>query len=247
MYAGDVRDFLSSAELVVAHNAEFDLGFVNSELRRAGLSGVEKPSFCTMEAAQRRGDPASLDAACARLNLSRSAKIHGALEDAWLAMQVYLCMHGCPTPSPFAECGQFTEPFNLRLAGAQVEVVTAQHASNTGRSLATSSLEAERIDVLVNTVKQLKRDRAWQKAEALLIEEVDRQEAEARMTGQGVAPWYYEQLAIVYSKQGRHWDELTILERYSRQPHAPGALPAELLARLEKVRAKVISLPRETA
>ena len=72
----------------------------------------------------------------------------------------------------------------------------------------------------------------------LLLEEIGCQEAESRSSGLGVAPWYYEQLAIIYRKLGQHEEELAVLERYDRQIKAPGARPALLKIRLEKVRAR---------
>jgi DNA polymerase-3 subunit epsilon len=40
---------LSRADLVVAHNAEFDRNFVDAEMRRCGVELDWKPIFCTME------------------------------------------------------------------------------------------------------------------------------------------------------------------------------------------------------
>lgn len=106
---------------------------------------------------------------------------------------VYLWLHGCPTRAA---------PFNLvpvtplRPVGDDRRV-PANTASNAGRSLAGTTDEAARIDALVDEVKQLKRDHSYEQAEALLLEEVARQEAAARTT------WYYEQLAVNYSKQHR--------------------------------------------
>ena len=48
-----------------------------------------------------------------------------------------------------------------------------------------------------------------------------------------VAPWYYENLAIIYHKQKNALAELAILDRYFRQPHAPNP---KLQERLEKAR-----------
>ncbi|MEA2880611.1 MAG: polymerase subunit epsilon [Hyphomicrobiales bacterium] len=101
------------------------------------------------------------------------------------------------------------------------------------------SPEARRITDLVEAVRTAKREDRLEDACNLLIEEVERQEAESAQNGYGVAPWYYEQLAIVYRKQGRDLDELAILERYDRQRKAPGGTPAILAARLEKVRARL--------
>lgn len=63
-------------------------------------------------------------------------------------------------------------------------------------------------------------------------------EAEREGGGRGVAPWYYEQLAIVYRKMKRPADELAVLERYESQPKAPGAGPAKLAKRLAKLRGR---------
>lgn len=95
----------------------------------------------------------------------------------------------------------------------------------------------------VETVKQLRREGSVEEAEQLLLELVDATEAESRSNGPdwGVAPWYYEQLAILYRKQGSAENEVAILERYAAQPHAPGVSPPKLFERLEKAKAKLCS------
>lgn len=244
IYAADVREFLCDAELIVAHNAEFDLGFINAELVRANKPAINRSSFCTMSACQNRGMHASLEAVCKNLGLKRAGRSHGALEDAWLAMMVYLWLQGCKTHWPFSEAGHLLEPFNLRAAPQAIAAAAGRaaiypRASNTGRSLAATAAEASRIDAFVEKIKELKRQGLLEQAEIFLLAEVDRQETHAKATGSGVAPWYYDQLAIVYSKQHRLTDEIRILERYERQPKAPGAMPAQLLARLEKARLRL--------
>lgn len=90
----------------------------------------------------------------------------------------------------------------------------------------------------VEQVKQLKREKRHDEAIALLHELVEETEAESRENGPGwgVAPWYYEQLAILYRKERRYADEVNILERYTSQTHAPGAGPEKLAERLKKAR-----------
>lgn len=90
----------------------------------------------------------------------------------------------------------------------------------------------------VATVKQLKRDGELDEAERLLRGLIGATEAESRATSTGVAPWYYEQLAIIYRKWGDLRAELAVLERYERQQKAPGVGPARLADRLAQVRAK---------
>jgi hypothetical protein len=91
----------------------------------------------------------------------------------------------------------------------------------------------------VEGVKALRRSGHEVEAERLLLELVDATEAEARAEKWGVAPWYYEQLAISYRKQGNPQGEVDILERYARQTSAPGSVPHELITRLEKAKARL--------
>lgn len=89
----------------------------------------------------------------------------------------------------------------------------------------------------VDEVKLLRRDDRDDTAEQLLLELVEAVEEEARVLDVGVAPWYYEQLAIIYRKRKDVDAEIRILERYSRQSPAPGAGPDRLAQRLTKARA----------
>lgn len=91
----------------------------------------------------------------------------------------------------------------------------------------------------VARVKELRRRQDDEAAERLLLELVEATELEARAEGRGVAPWYYEQLAILYRKAGDLEREVAILERYARQEHAPGVMPSRLLQRLRKARIRL--------
>jgi DNA polymerase-3 subunit epsilon len=103
------------------------------------------------------------------------------------------------------------------------------------------SPEASRIEILVERVKQLKRDGEYDAALYLLIEEISSQERESTQKGWGVAPWYYEQAAIIYRKLNDLGSEITILERFAAQRHAPGVGPGELLLRLQKAKMRQTS------
>jgi hypothetical protein len=50
VHAADIWRFLTSYELLVAHNAAFDLRFINHEMRLSGLPALTRPVYCTMKA-----------------------------------------------------------------------------------------------------------------------------------------------------------------------------------------------------
>ena len=91
----------------------------------------------------------------------------------------------------------------------------------------------------VDTVKRFKREGKLDEAESLLLRLINATEKEASVEGFGVAPWYYEQVAIVRSKRGDLEGELEILRRFAGQQHAPGAGPPKLLLRMRKVEVKL--------
>ena len=97
-------------------------------------------------------------------------------------------------------------------------------------------VEGRHFSEYVDRVRRLRRRHREDQAIALLLRLVAATEAEAKASGGGVAPWYYWQLAVAYRKLGRRRDEIRILERFSRQKHAPGARPPKLMARLAKLR-----------
>ncbi len=90
----------------------------------------------------------------------------------------------------------------------------------------------------VEDVKALKRHGAYEEALKLLYDLIDAVEEESRSEGLGVAPWYYEQAAIIHRKLDDFAAEVRILERYeSAAVRAPGAMGDALLGRLTKARA----------
>jgi len=88
----------------------------------------------------------------------------------------------------------------------------------------------------VEKVKALKRAGDLDKAEKLFLGLMDAVEQEARDQGCGVAPWYYEQLAIVYRKRRDYKAEVSILEHYAKKTHAARVARPKLMTRLEKAR-----------
>ena len=100
--ADDFLAFLGDSMLVI-HNAQFDLGFLNAELARVQREPLpEARAIDTVGLARRRfpGAPANLDALCRRFGIDNAARTkHGALLDAELLAEVYLELIGGRQPS----------------------------------------------------------------------------------------------------------------------------------------------------
>ena len=96
-------DFVGDDGIFVAHNAEFDMKFVNYELKSLGYETYEWDRVVDTLAIARNEFPGkhnSLDALCKRFNIDNSARTyHGALLDAQLLAEVYIQLLGGDEPS----------------------------------------------------------------------------------------------------------------------------------------------------
>lgn len=94
-----VDDFLTFVgnDILIAHNAEFDMNFLNYQLKHGGFPTLPNKVIDTLTMARRKfpGSPASLDALCKRFNIDNSSRTyHGALLDSELLAEVYLELIG---------------------------------------------------------------------------------------------------------------------------------------------------------
>jgi DNA polymerase-3 subunit epsilon len=105
--AQEFIDFIRDGELII-HNAPFDVGFINAELKLLGKKWGKIEDYCsvfdTLVLAREKhpGQKNNLDALCKRYEVDNSQRdLHGALLDAKILLDVYLKMTGGQTDLTF--------------------------------------------------------------------------------------------------------------------------------------------------
>ncbi len=122
-------DYIQGAEIII-HNAPFDVGFLDAELRRlfpsyAGMaSQVTITDTLVMARKKHPGQKNNLDALCRRYAIDNTHReLHGALLDAQLLAQVYFRMTGGQA-ALFAESVQGDQDKSM-------EVVPTNHSQSS--------------------------------------------------------------------------------------------------------------------
>ena len=98
-FADQVDEFLSfiKNDVLIIHNADFDLGFINNELKLSGKDPIKNKVIDTVFLARKKLNTriANLDYLCRRFSIDLSErKLHGALLDCQLLAEVYLELNG---------------------------------------------------------------------------------------------------------------------------------------------------------
>ena len=147
--ADELLTYLAGAE-IIAHNAPFDVGFLNVELERLG-----HPPFATFVAkvtdslAMARdmfpGKSNSLDALCRRLEVDNASRtLHGALLDAGLLADVYINMtrgqNSLVIDAVVAGGGDFAVA-EIDFAAFQLHVIMADEQEATAHDLLLAELD----------------------------------------------------------------------------------------------------------
>jgi DNA polymerase-3 subunit epsilon len=97
-----LMDFFGDAQ-IVAHNAEFDRGFLNAELARLGRPTLPKERFVdtlVLAREHRPGSPASLDAVCKRFDISIKDRANSGAGSGRAAHVIYAPRLPRPAPLP---------------------------------------------------------------------------------------------------------------------------------------------------
>lgn len=135
--ADDLLAYLQGAE-VIAHNASFDVGFFNEELRRLGRGKFQShvgsvTDTLLMAREMFPGKSNSLDALCKRLEVDNSNRtLHGALLDAGLLAEVY-----------------------IRMTRGQDSLVIEAHDSGTQAGLVVAAIDFSQFELLVIDASEL--------------------------------------------------------------------------------------------
>jgi len=140
--ANDFVEFVRGAELVI-HNADFDVDFINHELRRLSDGPQDIRQFCdvldTLALARKMhpGQRNSLDALARRYEVDNSKReLHGALLDAQILAEVYLGMTG----------GQVSLSLDSDGGDAGTEDTSSARIQRDGLQLAVLPAKAEELE-----------------------------------------------------------------------------------------------------
>ena len=156
--AKEWMDFVGDDGILVAHNASFDMSFINHELQGCGYPVYEWDRVIdTLEIARQKfpHSKVNLDALCKRFGVDNTSRtLHGALLDAQLLAEVYLELLGGQEPS--MQLGE-----NAHHDSAVAKTVSAQSLKRQFRPARDFPLSAEDLaaheDFMTNKIK----DSVW--------------------------------------------------------------------------------------
>ena len=158
---GELQAFLDGA-MLVAHNANFDIGFLDAEFRRLGLPAVDPARVVDTLAIARRKHPMgpnSLDALCRRYGIDNSHRTrHGALLDSELLAEVYIELIG-------GRQAAFSLDVQLETAAAAGEAETGANAARQRERPLPSRLAPAEIEAHARLVAGLGDAAVWREVD----------------------------------------------------------------------------------
>ena len=119
-------DYLKGAE-IIAHNASFDMNFLDMEFKRSGFKALSEVCTVTdtlaMAKSKHPGQKNSLDALVRRYEIpQRDRTFHGALLDAEILSDVYLAMTGGQVSFDIDALSSSTQSANANLSRTKIEI-----------------------------------------------------------------------------------------------------------------------------
>ncbi len=154
----EFTDFIGD-DLLVIHNAPFDIGFLNAELSRCGHQPLSMERVIdTLPLARQKypGAQASLDALCRRFGVDNSHReLHGALVDADLLASVFVELKGGRQPGLKLDDGAKNDQSRSNIAGEDANLsgfILRKRSVRPARVFAVSDAETAAHKDLVATM-----------------------------------------------------------------------------------------------
>jgi DNA polymerase III subunit epsilon len=148
--ADELMEYVAGAEIVI-HNAAFDVGFLNEELKRLGRRPFVEHvgqviDSLTMARDLFPGKSNSLDALCKRLEVDNSSRtLHGALLDAGLLAEVYIRLtrgqNSLVIDADDAVSADFGELQKIDLSAFTLPVLLATHDESAAHEALLTDLD----------------------------------------------------------------------------------------------------------
>ncbi len=148
--ADQFLDYIGN-DMLVIHNAGFDIGFLNAELDRLGKPLIQSERVLDTLALARRKHPGgqnTLDALCKRYGIDNSNRVkHGALLDSWLLADVYLELIG-ERQASLGLAGSGAQRTNTaKASGSRAKTKAAQRSKPLPSCVTDEVLQAHRTFV----------------------------------------------------------------------------------------------------
>lgn len=141
--AAELLEFIDGA-MLIAHNASFDIGFLDAEFSRIGMPRIDPAMVIDTLAMARRKHPMgpnTLDALCRRYGIDNSHRTkHGALLDSELLAEVYIELIG-GKQAAFSLDAQADEDTETRNADSGMKIIR-QRQRPLGTRLSAEEIEA---------------------------------------------------------------------------------------------------------
>ena len=157
-------DFVSDSKIII-HNAPFDVGFINAELRKCEKKELNENSIIDSLLLAKKhflGQSVSLDSLCRKFDIDISDReIHGALKDAKLLAHVYLELIGGKQTKLEFNMESTTSDFNYEILHANIKDLYKKKEKrdfkNTFLNISDNELHKKSIKEIPNSIwKKLK-------------------------------------------------------------------------------------------
>ena len=165
--ADEFLEFVDGAELII-HNASFDIGFLDYELKLLSHSVRDMSSVCSvidsLSLARQKhpGQKNSLDALCKRYQIDNSRRtLHGALLDSEILADVYLSMTGGQTALSLGGQSEAVSDVHTRATTA-AEITRLDASREKTTVIAPTAAEQQAHEQLLASIQRAAGSTVWE-------------------------------------------------------------------------------------